>query len=208
MSTLKAYNIDSGDTTNLAIKTNGTTALTINGSTQAVTAASTIADSTAVLRPLVSGTSQNSTSGTSIDFTGIPSWVRRITVMFSGVSTSGTSNLQIQLGTSSGIDNTASSYLGTESTSVGATSAAHSTGFVIKSGIAATSVLHGSVSLQLLSASANTWVESGSIGTSNTTQVGVSGGSKSLSGTLDRIRVTTVNGTDTFDAGSINILYE
>jgi hypothetical protein len=30
----------------------------------------------------------------------------------------------------------------------------------------------------------------------------------SLSGTLDRIRLTTVNGSDTFDAGSINIIYE
>jgi hypothetical protein len=35
-----------------------------------------------------------------------------------------------------------------------------------------------------------------------------SSGTKSLSATLDRIRITTVNGTDTFDAGSINILYE
>lgn len=29
-----------------------------------------------------------------------------------------------------------------------------------------------------------------------------------LSGTLDRVRITTANGTDTFDAGTINILYE
>ena len=33
-------------------------------------------------------------------------------------------------------------------------------------------------------------------------------GRVTLSGALDRVRVTTVNGTDTFDAGSINILYE
>ena len=55
---------------------------------------------------IVSGTSVASTSGTSIDFTSIPSWVKRITVMFDGVSTNGTSNLQVQIGDSGGIENT------------------------------------------------------------------------------------------------------
>ena len=50
---------------------------------------------------LTSGTAQASTSGTAIDFTGIPSWAKRITVMFNGVSTNGTSNPQIQLGSGS-----------------------------------------------------------------------------------------------------------
>lgn len=52
-------------------------------------------------QPLTQGTSQASTSGTAIDFTGIPSWVKRITVMFSGVSTNGTSVPQIQVGAGS-----------------------------------------------------------------------------------------------------------
>jgi hypothetical protein len=34
------------------------------------------------------------------------------------------------------------------------------------------------------------------------------GGSVSLSGSLDRLRLTTTGGTDTFDNGTINILYE
>ena len=50
---------------------------------------------------ITSGTSQASTSGTSIDFTSIPSWVKRITLMFNGVSTNGTSNYQIQIGSGS-----------------------------------------------------------------------------------------------------------
>jgi hypothetical protein len=147
-----------------------------------------------------------SASSTSIDFGFIPSWVKRITVMFSGVSTSGTSNLQIQLGDSGGFET--SSYLGAESTSVGATASVHSAGFIIKTGVAAASIFHGVVVLALLNASTNTWAESGNIATSNTTQVGVSAGSKALSATLDRVRITTVNGTDTFDAGTVNILYE
>ena len=58
------------------------------------------------LYPLVSGTAVASTSGTSIDFTSIPSWVKRITLMLAGVSTNGTSDPLIQLGDSGGIENT------------------------------------------------------------------------------------------------------
>jgi hypothetical protein len=47
-----------------------------------------------------------STSGTNIDFTGIPAWVKKITVMLAGVSVSGTSIIQVQLGDSGGIENT------------------------------------------------------------------------------------------------------
>jgi hypothetical protein len=155
---------------------------------------------------MVLGTAQASTSGTNIDFTGIPSWVKKITVMFDGVSTNGASSLQIQLGDSGGFET--SSYLGAESTAVGATNSVHSAGFIIKTGVAAGSAFHGVVVLQLLNASTNAWAESGNIATSNTTQVGVSGGSKALSATLDRVRLTTVNGTDTFDAGSLNLLLE
>ncbi|CAB4139393.1 hypothetical protein UFOVP345_43 [uncultured Caudovirales phage] len=152
------------------------------------------------------GTAQNSTSGTSIDFTGIPAGVRRVTVMFRDISTNGSNNLQIQLGTSAGID--ATNYLGAESTAVGATAVQNSTGFIVKSNIAAAGALHGIAFLSLLNPSTNLWVESGTLATSNTTQVGVSAGSKALSGPLDRIRITTVNGTDVFDAGTINVAWE
>jgi len=150
---------------------------------------------------ITSGTAVASTSGTSIDFTSIPSWVKRITVMFTGVSTSGTSTVQIQLGTSSGIDS--SSYAG--SMSAGGVTVYSSTAFLIASTAAAT-VTHGIITLSTIGS--NVWVISSSIGGTASYEVRVSGGSKTLSGTLDRVRITTVNGTDTFDAGSINILYE
>lgn len=153
-------------------------------------------------RALTLMTNQNSTSGTSIDFTGIPSWANRITVMFNGVSTNGGSNTQIQIG-SGAIETTGySSTSSAVSTAAAVTSS--NTGMVIYDNGAA-DIVSGHMVLTKLDG--NTWVSShsvkGGVGYSS-----FGGGDKTLSAVLDRIRVTTVNGTDTFDAGSINIMYE
>ena len=182
-----------------------------NGSAYQVLRNGATAGTTEFADKIVSGTAVASTSGTSIDFTGIPAWVKRITVMFSGVSTNGNNYLQVQLGTSAGIDATVSSYLGTENTPVGATAVQNSYGFIIKSNMIAAHICHGVVTLLLVNSATNTWAQVGTIGLSNTTQVGSSAGSKVLSGTLDRLRIIgsiTGTPTDTFDAGTINILYE
>jgi hypothetical protein len=155
---------------------------------------------------LTSATAQASTSGTSIDFTGIPSWVKRITVMFSGVSTSGSSNPLIQLGTSSGV--TITGYL-SYSCRISATAVAGggntTTGFAISS-VSLSNILSGSIVCSLLNN--NIWAVNGFIAeTSNGFGFPVSG-AITLSSTLDRLRITTVVGTDTFDAGTINIMYE
>lgn len=157
---------------------------------------------------IVLGTAQASTSGTSIDFTGIPSGVRRIVVMFVGVSTSGTSNLMIQLGDSGGIETTG--YLGATTTVASATpsSATITSGLPVTNAIAAASVLHGSVTLSLMNLAAFTWVSSGVTALSNAATTHIAAGSKSLSAELTQLRITTVGGSDTFDAGSINIAYE
>lgn len=158
-------------------------------------------------QPLTSGTAVASTSGTSIDFTGIPSWVKRITVMFNGVSTSGSSIYLIQIGpgsfTTSGYDG-CWTYYGSGVAGTGTSTA----GFPLYWDTAS-DTRTGSV--VLVNLSANLWV----VGSSQvvTSRGGNrffnnTAGSITLGGTLDRIRVTTVNGTDTFDAGSINILYE
>jgi hypothetical protein len=147
-------------------------------------------------------------SGTSIDFTSIPSWVKRITVMFSGVSTSGTSNMLVQIGDSGGIENTG--YTSVASYNTGSTGSISSTaGYIATNGIDGTSIFNGNCYLNLLNASTNTWCLNGNLSWTVTfTGLFNFAGSKSLSATLDRLRITTVNGTDTFDAGSINILYE
>ena len=155
---------------------------------------------------ITSGTAVASTSGTSIDFSSIPSWVKRITVMFSGVSTNGSSLVQIQIGsgsvTTTGYACQASYISGSVANNAGFTS-----GFVVLNSVLAAATYSGAATFTLLSS--NTW-----IATSNMALVsgGVANffcsGSIALGGTLDRVRITTVNGTDTFDAGSINILYE
>jgi hypothetical protein len=156
------------------------------------------ADGTGVI---TSGTAVTA-SGTSVDFTSIPSWVRRITVMFNGVSTNGASLIQVQLGDSGGVETTG--YTGSSFDTV--TASVNSTGFILTAQNISTASWNGSITLTLISG--NNWVESGIVNSIAGGYAGASGGSKTLSATLDRIRITTVNGTDTFDAGSINILYE
>ena len=157
---------------------------------------------------ITSGTAQASTSGTSIDFTSIPSWVKRITVMFSGVSTSGSSLVQVQIGSGSV---TTTGYLG-GATGLGLSTLQnqnYTSGFVIGGTSAmgaATATRQGAI--QILNISGNTWTAFGIVQLSDSTNQSTIASAISLSGVLDRLRITTVNGTDTFDAGSINILYE
>jgi hypothetical protein len=153
---------------------------------------------------MVLETAKASTSGTSVDFTGIPSWVKKITVMFQGVSTNGTSDFLIQLGDSGGIETTG--YLGASS-AIGATVA--STNYTAGFGSAqnnAANLTHGSFVITLFES--NTWTIAGLVARSNFAGTITTAGSKTLSDTLDRIRITTSNGTDTFDAGSVNLLLE
>ena len=153
---------------------------------------------------LTLATAQTAT-GTAVDFTGIPSWVKRITVMFNGVSTSGTSVPIIQIGAGS---ITISGYLscGSDVNSGASASANQTIGYALGGNSAAAYVRHGLITLTLIAT--NTWVEAYSFGYSSSAQSSSGGGSLALAGTLDRIRITTVNGTDTFDAGTINISYE
>ena len=166
----------------------------------------TIAAATGSHFPFTAGTAVASTSGTSITFTDIPSWVKRITVMFSGVSTSGTSNRLIQLGDAGGIENTGyTSYSCITGVAAVAQGQNYTTGFGL-GGNVASYVYGGAVFISLLGS--NTWCANGTL-IESTSSLGIPvGGAKTLSDTLTQIRITTVNGTDTFDAGSINILYE
>jgi hypothetical protein len=161
------------------------------------------AASRAQMQRITQGTAVASTSGTSIDFTGIPAWVKKITVMFSGVSLSGTSSFLIQLGDAGGFEITAYVSLSTIAAS-SVTTASNTTGFLVTAGTAARS---SQGIMQICSLGSNTWVEGGNFndGVGNTSS---SSGTKTLSDTLTQVRITTVNGTDTFDAGSINIMYE
>ena len=153
-------------------------------------------------------TAQNTTSGTSIDFTSIPAWVKRITVMFSAVSGSATSAPMLQLGVSGTPETT--SYAGASGQFTGAATAvtAHSIGFLLKASSLAADGIYGTATITLLNGATNLWSFAFSGGSVGTAHAFTGGGTKALAGVLNMIRLTTVNGTDTFDAGSVNIMYE
>jgi len=186
--------IQTADTSGeLNLQSNGTTKLSVL--------------STGVSGVITQGTAVASTSGTSIDFTGIPSWVKRITVMLSGVSTNGTSSLLLQIGDSGGVENTGYSGMSGLLNTAGAGAYPNITsgiplGF---STMSAASDYSGSFTVSNLSG--NIWVVSGNLATTGVLYLMCFAGVKTLSATLDRLRITTVSG-DTFDAGTINILYE
>ncbi len=181
----------------LQLQTAGVTGLTIDAS-QNVTFAKSI---------LTSATAQASTSGTSIDFTGIPSWAKRITVMFSGVSTSGTNGIRFQLmvgGVAVTTNYNSASYTITNAVAAGVTAVTNGFSLTLAS---TSSVNHGQIVLCQLSS--NAWTGTGSFFDSLATErIAVTTGRAFSVGTVDGIRVTTNGGTDTFDAGSINIMYE
>ncbi|QZA71260.1 major tropism determinant protein [Pseudomonas phage AH02] len=162
----------------------------------------------AIIKPnrnITRGTAQVTTSGTAIDFTGIPAGVNRVTLMLQGCSTSGTSPLIVQIGSGS-IDT--SGYLGSTIVGIAGPSAAvnYTSGIVLESAPAASSVFHGALTFTRFSG--NDWVFGGAIGTSNTPRAGYPAGSKTLTGSIDRVRITTSGGTDTFDLGNANIAWE
>jgi hypothetical protein len=143
-------------------------------------------------------------SGTAVDFTGIPSWVKRITVMFSGVSTNGSSNYQIQIGSgsvaTSGYASTCTRTAGAALQTTTATS-----GFLINT-VNANNALNGMYVIAVFNGF--TYVEQGNGSDLTNAANYISAGAVTIGGVLDRVRITTVNGTDTFDAGTINILVE
>ena len=197
------------------------TAAPLNNSTQIATTAYTdaaaavvhayvdtaIASEQATEHFLTLDTAQVTTSGTSKTFSP-PSWAKEITISFAGVSTNGTTPVRLRLGT--GGSATTSGYLGAGGAVLGATAASigSTAGFDLDDGQAIVAVRHGRITFTLLDASTNTWACSGSFGQSNDTRAFFIGGSISLSGVLDTIVVTTLNGTDTFDAGKINAAYK
>jgi len=150
---------------------------------------------------ITSGTTVSASGSASVDFTGIPSTAKRITVIFMGISSNGSSNFQIQIGSGS---ITSSGYVSAGFTPV-ANYSSSTTGFVLTGGNGASTFYYGT--LTIVAMGSNVYVESGILGGTGGGNAS-SGGGVTLSGILDRVRVTTVNGTDLFDAGSINIFYE
>ena len=155
---------------------------------------------------MVLGTAKATTSGTSIDFTDVPVWAKKITLMLAGVSTNGASILKIQLGSTT-FQTTGYLSAGSVVSSFVATTISTS-GFITSGGNvdSAATVRQGSILLNNMTG--NTWIMNGNFSASSDTASRIGSGSVTLTGVIDRIRLTTVNGTDIFDAGLVNVLYE
>lgn len=184
-------------TVNAASFTVGT-ALTANSS--GITTTGTVADGTATLRPIVPMSSVTLTTQSTVDFTNIPSWVQKITVIFYGVSLTGGDKPLIQLGTSGGI--VSSGYQSWES------SGGTSTSGILYPGTTSTDTRYGLTQFALLDG-VGAWVctglcnnNGGNIGSDQRILAIVNLGAQ-----LTQLRLTRT-GTNTFDAGSINVIYE
>jgi hypothetical protein len=184
-----------GTVINTAPGTSGNV-LTSNGTTWTSTAPTTYSSTTL-------GTPTASTSGTTITYTGIPSTAKRIVMMWSLVQTSGSADKLMRLGTAGGIVSTG--YSGSGGANGGAQN--FTTGFGIYSR-GSTNVINGAIELELLDSTNNIWVAFGATGLSDAASFQVTAGRVALSGPLTQVQFTTSNGTDTFTAGSVNIIYQ
>jgi hypothetical protein len=211
--------------------------IAINGSTGAITGVNTIAcDGTGTITGLAVGglpdncvtnadiafstitptklaqpmtlVAQQNANGSAVDFTGIPSWVKRITVLLNQVSTTDVSVPLVRIAASTGFVNSGYTSGGTF-LPAGAAAVYYSSveGFVIPA--ASASAVHtGIIQICNVSTSFNSWAYSYSGVNTGQSASSVAGGIKALNGVLDRVRITTTNGIDLFDNGSISIMYE
>jgi hypothetical protein len=147
-----------------------------------------------------------STTGTSISFTAIPTWVRRVTVMFAGVSTDSTSPLLVKIGPSGGIVSTGYLSTGARMAAASTTVGDSTAGFIINH-TAAADVISGSLVIDVLNPASYIYT-SDHTAKASTTAVLSGGGNVTLAGAMTQLSITTVSGTANFDAGSINVLYE
>ena len=213
MGSLQLQGSTSGSVTLIVPDVAGTSVITIPAITDTLVglaATQTLTNKTIQGGAVTSATAQAqpaSPAVASVDFTDIPSWVKRVTVMLNNVSTNGVSPPLIQSGSGSV---TSSGYLGVAvsmATAAGISGSNATTGFQISS-ILAANVIHGIMTINLVDSATFNYTASFSGGCTSPVNALVSSGSVTLTGLLDRVRITTVGGANTFDAGTINIMYE
>lgn len=147
-----------------------------------------------------------SASGASVVFTGIPAYAKRVTVLFRRLSTNGTSDIIVQIGGSGGAETTG--YEGVTSSTVASSASIQNWdgGALVRNATSAGSSFTGAMVFEKLDGT-DSWIIHGT-GSDLGAATMQYGGFKTLTGTLDRVRITTVGGSQTFDAGTINVIYE
>jgi hypothetical protein len=183
-------------------------AITVSAPLVAGTNTLTLQAATATSSVNTLSTAVTTTSGTAIDFTSLPNWIKRITVLFQGTSLSATADYIVQIGSGS-LSTSGYQSWGTFQGSSNVVGNRNSTAGFIAPASTAAYISYGTMTLVLVSN--NTWISSACLGINNNSGTGFSstagGVSPVLAGALDRLRITTTS-TDTFDLGSVNILYE
>lgn len=158
-------------------------------------------DQAGTLHPVYQPAKQATTSGTTVNFASIPSYVRKIDVMLDSVSTNSSSLLMIQLGT--GGAPTATGYVTCVVRPDDATESTNTAGFSLIAANTAATATQGMISFTSIDSAGTTWTGNGNFASGG--KANVCGGSVTLAGRLDYIRLTSVS-ADTFDAGSVGIL--
>jgi hypothetical protein len=136
--------------------------------------------------------------------------VKRITLVFTAFSTSGTSVPMLRLGAGGSVET--AGYAGTVnnlavSAISSAATAASAFEFMVSAN-SASNVFTARIELELIDPATNSWQCSMFIGKTSAAGQHICLGSKSLAGVLDKIRFTTTNGTDTIDGGTLTVTEE
>lgn len=158
-------------------------------------------------QPFTLGASQATTSGVSKDF-AVPSWVRRVRFALHNVSLSGSALIRFRIG-ASGVPevsgyNSVGSTIGT-----GAATVSQNNGFDIYNNGPGSSIFYfGSIDFSLVDSATNTWVASGAFSAPANNATFVVAGSISLPGVLTTLQIRSSNGSDTFDSGIVNVMYD
>jgi hypothetical protein len=224
MSTQNANNVAitggtiTGLSSPLPLASGGTGGTTSTGSGAIVLASSATLSSPTINSPTFGGTPTmgasfitrmsaggvSASGNTSVDFSSMPSWINTITVMFRNISTVSNDNILVQLGTSSGF--TTSGYVSTsiDFDGSGGVAANSTAGLLVKLN-PGSNIVNGTMIIAYTGS--NAWVNNHTM-SNNTNIMTVGGGTIALGGTLDRVRITTVSGTDPFDSGTINVSYQ
>lgn len=153
----------------------------------------------------VHGAVWTSTSGTGNTWGSLPSWITEIKVMFNAVSLSGTDVIQVQIGDSGGLHTTGYTQGASRQSGGGNAMSVATTGFIILNPTAA-NTSSGTLVISLLDPSNFVYTANGSFAFPSTTETGYTGGVVTLDTVMTQIRVLAT-GSDTFDAGSVNIYY-
>lgn len=144
--------------------------------------------------------SVNTTSGTAIDFTGLPSGVNRVTLNLYNVGMTAQYRLLVQLGDSGGIE--ASGYFASSAHTAGGQYSTN--GFPITRTV--TSNVTSGIMI-LTRVTGNQWVSTHSTTRDTAGSGAFGGGHKTLSGELTQLRLTRAT-SGNFDQGNVSLSYE